>query len=394
MKQASRLPTLIWALTAILVLVFLVLQFVESGEKAFPSARSYMPSGTHAYAELLKRLGYEVEISHSSSPNLGPNDIAVVYNLWSGISMFQSKSGRQVEQKLKAYGAKKALVLYMSEDFDSCSKKAEVSSAVYGGASEREVRLSIGDKYRFASNSANMWSMDEEEENVEPSSDTTIFVSHGYYDPFAVQSKTGAKDYIFVADAIGSTNRFIDKEQNAAFYAGVLQYLGPKGSKVVFIEDAIHNADKTSVLGTLAPWSGPGRLQLLVLVALTIWMLGKRFGLPEATRFGQRGSKELVDAVADTSLRARATDFALNQIVADCERQIRNALKVGSDVQRQDLMFMLPVELSVPFANCVAGLGANIPDGEALRLVKVFQTATDEFVGKSHRPKRKRRSGY
>lgn len=392
MKQKGRLPSLIWVLTAALILVFLVLQIVDSSENAFPSARSYMPSGTNAYATLLKRLGYNVEISRSARPELGPNDIAIVYNVFDESSLFQTQPRKAVEDKLKAYGFKKALVLYVNRDFDRSSKAAKNGTHISAGEVGSEIKLSIGKRYKFARPAGDFWSMDENDEVMSDTDDIALFIDRGYYDPFAVQNLGGGKNFIHVGDGLGSTNRFIDKERNAAFYAGILRFLGPENSKIVFIEDAIDNSEDSTVFGILAPWSGPGRLQAVLLVVLTIWMLGKRFGLPESRKYSQRGSKELVDAVADTSLRARATDFALAQIVEDCERQIRNALKIGSDVKRQDLLNLVPPEIGLPLARCIAGLVEKMPDGEAVKLVARLQAATDEFIGRYQRPARKRRT--
>jgi len=389
--KSKRLPGLIWLLTVVLVSVYLLLQLADYGNKAYPSAYSYLPSGASAYAELLKRLGYEVEISRSPHPKLGPKDIAIVYQLHGG-SSFHSNPLKAVEDKLKAYGFKNALVLYLNENFQKGSKLAQEGSLVTDGSSEIPIKLSIGDRYGFSDNLEDFWSFEEGRDDPPTNDGVALFLSRGFLNAFAVQSKSHGRDVIHVGDAIGTTNRFIDKEQNAAFFSGILQFFDSAGKKVVFIEDAIHNSEGESLLGMLAPWSGPARLQILLLAVLTAWILGKRFGLPESRRYRQSGSKELVDAIADTSLRARATDFAMAQILEDCERQVRNALKVGRDVKLQDLLKMLPTEVAEPFSLCAAALREKIPEGDAVKLISRLQASVDGYLGRYQRPIRKRRS--
>jgi hypothetical protein len=84
----------------VLIAVYLLLQLADYGNKAYPSAYSFMPSGTSAYAELLRRLGYEVEISRSPHPKLDPKDIAVMYQVC-GNSAFQSNPRKAAEEKLR-----------------------------------------------------------------------------------------------------------------------------------------------------------------------------------------------------------------------------------------------------------------------------------------------------
>jgi len=389
-KPPALFSALIWVMTVVLIVVFLLLQLADTASESHPSAMSDDPSGSSAYAQLLERLGYEVEISRSRHPKLGSNDIAILYQVHGGSRLFETDSRKEAEDKLKSYGFANALVLYLDRDFRLSSKNAESGARIYNPLLQAGIQLSIG-RPIFLGGSKGFGTLDGAENSIEERRHADLFVYHAYMDPFVVHEASNGRNVIHVADGLGSTNRFLDKEQNAAFFSGILRFFNA-GRKVVFIEDSISASPRDSLLDVLAPWSGPARLQAYLLMILTVWLMGRRFGLPEVTRFSQRGTKELADAVADTLMRGRSTDFALAQIVDDCERRLRNALKAGSDVKRQELVNLLPGDVGVPFARCLAALDEKAQEAEAAELAARLEGAVDRFLGRYPRSHPRRRS--
>ena len=79
MKGRSPLLTIAIALTGVLLIAIGMIALGQHESESFPSAHSYLPSGTAALEELFRRSGYTVVVDQKASPKLQPGDLAVAF---------------------------------------------------------------------------------------------------------------------------------------------------------------------------------------------------------------------------------------------------------------------------------------------------------------------------
>jgi hypothetical protein len=289
----------------------------------------------------------------------------------------------------RLYGAERGIVFYMQRDFAKSTQKANIPTRLVSPIQPlTKLQASISENCDMTGQALDKKANSSKDKmrTLDIWQDDLVGI------PYATLVNSGKKSIVYVSDGIGATNRFLDKVDNSRLLVGMVSSIAPKGSRIVFVESSLSNS-KVSLLEVLAPWSLPAWWQAIFLIAISIYIAGKRFGLPEETRYEQRGSKEMSDAIADTTARGHVASFALTEVVADCERRIRQFLKIGRDVSRSDLVKQLPAELAVPLSRCIAAMMSECTDSAALDLCKKLQNATDQFTGTRYRTKaRKRKS--
>jgi hypothetical protein len=204
--------------------------------------------------------------------------------------------------------------------------------------------------------------------------------------------RAGDREQIDVTDGIGATNRYISRYDNAAVFTSLFRLIAKPGDKVVFVEAAVGNTIQPSLLEKIGAWAIGAWWQLLLLAAVVAYTLGKRFGIPDAIPFRQRGTRELVDAMGDLFKRGRATNVALGAVAAECDRLLREALKLGRDAPRSARDALLPEPLAQVLGYCEAATTTGAPPGSGLRLARDLERRTRDFIGRPSRPTRRRAS--
>ena len=150
---------------------------------------------------------------------------------------------------------------------------------------------------------------------------------------------------VTVADGIGMTNRFLGKNDNAKFYLYLVRQMAGDSKRVVFVEAGIGNFDATTVYTMLGSWSSAAKLQALLLLAVIIFTFGVRFGLPDRRKRVQRGSRELVEAVATVMMRGRKSGTALRLLLQEVDERIRQATGTPATADRLELLGGVPTRL-------------------------------------------------
>lgn len=149
--------------------------------------------------------------------------------------------------------------------------------------------------------------------------------------PFIVAEPVEQGLIVHVADGTGATNRLIDREDNAAVYLGLVRQLAGPGHEVLILDAANGPPIDPALIDYLGAWAPPSWYQGLFLTLVVVLTLGVRFGLPDESRPPQRGTRDLVDALAGTYARARATDAAASTLLEEADRAIRSRLKLTRD---------------------------------------------------------------
>ena len=381
------MTTAAWLLAGFLLITAALLFSAREERLAYPSATNVRASGYAAFAELLRRDGYHVTVDRSISPRIDRDSLAI--STFFGSSTSGDFEVGMIGEPLQPDGPEPYL--------ESLAKHVRAGGSV----------LSIQHR-RYFDRAANLSTdprpivsrADEErtyEINAPYTTEMTAITGleeidywgwymRGY--PFVKYLASGDGVMVSVADGLPATNRFLDQNDNAEFMLDLVRRLAAKGSEVVFVEAGIGNFESPTVARTLGDWAVAARWQMLLLFAVLLFTLGRRFGLAERDRLVHRGSRELFDAVADVFRRSGNTGLALDNVLGECDQRTRAVLRVPRSLKRSDLLQRVPHNLREQYLNvselAVARTTPRVAAVAAARLLELlerFETDSREARG-------------
>lgn len=370
----SYLTTIAWILLGLLGLSALSITLGSKDNKAYPSVESYAPSGSAAFAELLRRNGYSVTAERKALPNFQANDVVVLFEVdsqtnWT--SQRDSALGKRLKKFISAGGT--AVILPISEDFREASAAASGKAVTVTRSPNitRTVETDESSVYRAEP---------ELEEDTYPAPLWTTVNQ-----PLAEVVRSGKGIAIEFSNGLLATNRFIDRKDNAEVLLSSIKTVVPPGARFVFAESALMNRSP-GLLETIGAWAEAAWYQILLVVGVVIYTLGKRFGLPDEERAKQRGSRELLDAVADTFKRAKATRAAMQAAYKAANAELREVLKLPRDASDGERNRLLPESLCMALAKLeLASRQERIPASDAFELIEGVERELDDFLGDRRR---------
>jgi len=379
-----------WALLGLLVLSGGLLYLGQREGVPQPSADSYNPSGSRALAELLRQSGFRVRVERSSKPTFEKSDLAVAFKIGADEYLPAGVSGSQetplrgrIRSHLEAGG--RVLILHLPYRFDTASKHAfENQHQVFLHSNESEAQDFVVSAGESLTESIAYDPLVEDEPGLGIAFDEASleFARLSSYQEGTVGS---------VYDATGFTNRFLDREDNAAFALWIVSMLNPGKDRVVILE-AMHSAPiDPGLLSMLGPWAVGGWWQCVLLFLVIAYSLGRRFGLPEVDRREQRGGRELVDAYADVLGRARMARIALKKIVQSYDREIRKCHGIAVDLPPKRRNELIEPELGASLSRAELAAEAALADGNAVRLAQDLENRMRAVKGEPPRHKKGRR---
>lgn len=370
-----------------LVLLAVSAMVVYSGRaesRIFPSAWNTKPTGTAAFAELLKLQGYEVRVERSAKPKFSSGDTVILPQIeGDGRSEFVGETvgpkREPIDQDpLLAFvrqGGRVVIVHFSSDsinDLTPLADPAELTSPRTGAG----LRVTLPviapvDSRRFRSGYP-VWS----------TTDTA----------WAWAEAEGEGTVIRLKSGLPILNRFLGQHDNAAAGLSVVATVAAPESKVVFWEAAIGNVETPGLLGTLGGWAVALQWQLALLAAVVAYSLGRRFGFAEAPSPEQRSARDLVDAFGATLRRAKKGTHALRLLATDALAQCRSALRVPASAPLSEVLQRLPSPLSERLAEALDSQEQNLPQAvaratELARLLREFQQDTRKASDRLRRSK-------
>jgi len=383
--RKTGLPVIAWVLAGLLVIAGALISLGQQDQSADPEAKSYGPSGISAFAELLRQNGINVAINQQSKPKLSHDDIAVAFRVIAppqkeDIVLSQEEPQSPEErfqdtfwQFVKDGGS--GIVLPLSKDFLEASRdtKDNPSIAVKDLASGETMQLTSGgvlpeDGFELPEVAADAVEMELWTDSRE--------------DSFLRAYRIGKGTALVARDAIGATNRFIDKNDNAKAFSSLVSMLAGTHKRVVFTEASFGNVNDPGLLETVGPWANAAWQQLIVLGLVVVFTLGKRFGTPDEARPVQRGAREMLDAVADTFKRTQATKSALTTTLTAADIELRRVLKLPKDATRSERDRLIPASLQNALTRLqVASEYPSVAQDHALDLIIRTQAELDEYIG-------------
>lgn len=358
------LPRTAWVLLALLLVSTVIFLFGRSDAATKPGAESTLPSGTAAFAELLRRNGFKVEIEFNPRPVPPSGALAIAYVTDEGF--FESGVDRQVARDyLQRWIDKgnRALLIGMPSSFARATSEAREEMVMFDADPVVQRKVTVGGYGAY----------------VAIDSDDTVPVwSPSPYGEFVSLMAVGDGFAVSVDNGLGSTNRFIDKADNARFYLDLVRTYATD-NRVVFVEGLFGNIRDPGVIASIGSWASAAWWQFLLVALVVIFTLGKRFGLPVVERVSQKGGRELVDAMADAMARGRQTDLALHLIAADIDLRLRRDLSLGAEVSSAERDRYLPPDLAQALREAET-VSDKVPAPEAARLARRLLHLYQEFA--------------
>lgn len=365
MKTRSPLWTVAIALSGLLVITVGLMALGEHESETNPAAASNSPSGVSALQELFRRSGYKVAVDYRTKPQLQKGDIAVAfykdgYDYGGGFNTeTQEKVADQTQQALSDFvrDGGSLISLPVGSDFRSASRQMLSTVIKVQSIDGRKANVN------WNGNGATQllaWETPKAEYPLWSTPNT----------PFVTVRRIGAGTDVVVAEGMMATNRFIDREENAAVLMDAVRVVAKPGSRVVFTEAAWGNADDPSLMELIGPWAKAAWMQILFLGLVIVYTLGKPFGLPNPERRKQRGSRELLDAIGHSLHRGRMTQFALRSLHDDTNRYLRKWFRGPRNTDPLNPEAQAMSSLHQALGRVEAAIEIGAPEHEAAALAK------------------------
>lgn len=289
----------------------------RSETAAVPSPSNTLPSGLAAFAELLRRDGYLIVTDSMEVPRLSSSDLAIApilagKGLLGESTELPKRTISALESHLQNGG--RVMTLMVDTDFEKASKESAPRHIQLDPHSERLLTV---DFTRVK--------------------DSTVTFSDEK-NPYKIISETGEElvtldssksgFWVHCHGAIGLSNRFFARSDNAEFYLNLVRMAAPTGTRIVFVQAGYADSQSLGLLGSFGEWAVALQWQVIVIGLVIFYTLGKRFGsLVEPVKV-QRGTRQLVDSLADTMKRARMAGFSARLIAKEAMRKKKAQLRL------------------------------------------------------------------
>jgi hypothetical protein len=377
------LPSLGWVFLGLLVVGGMLLSAGRNETSTRPRADSFSPSGAAALFALLSSRGYKVEIDRSPRPKLGPGDVAIAFELETGLpDPSETTRLTDVGKELTASVHRGSVLFDLPLGTDFAAVSAESHLHTYARSGKQSRGITEGSGYEG--------SVVFPEDEGNPDNGATVLGDNSQNGIWAEKIGSGYK--VSYLDGIGLTNRFIDSADNAQVFLETLRAFSAPGSRVVFTEAAFGNIDEPGLMQTIGPWAEAAWFQLLFLFVVIVYTLGRRFGLPEEYRPKQKGTRELLEAITDTFIRAKAGSAALKAASAETDARLRTVLKLPRDAGSGELYRLLPENLIDAMTRVrAASEMEKVHPRDALNLIQKLEAETESYL-RVQRPQAARRT--
>lgn len=372
MNPRHKMPRIAWLLVVILFAGAVLVELSRFTEGMNPGSMSSLPSGTKAFAELLRSKGYSVRYSRSMMELPAKDEIGIGFvtmqTSFGGSAWFEPDSVKFGERIVKQGGTLMIVPLRTTFRQDSvkseqATTKIEDESGVNLQVTDSLVEDDMSDLLVLdATESRDLWEAD----------DGRIFSQY---------SKTETGSVLEILCGLAATNRFVDKADNAEFLLRNIDLLGQGKSKVVFLHGFHGDRREPSITEALGPWASGGFNQFLFLFLTSIVVFGVRFGLASLPNRRQVGTRELVDAYADTLQRAKAASVALDLVIKHNELKLMHYLKLPQGAEAEALSKRLPREVNTALNAALNAMNMQAPIDVQVAAARELELRVNTFMG-------------
>ncbi|HXH61005.1 MAG TPA: hypothetical protein VNI20_06565 [Fimbriimonadaceae bacterium] len=382
-----------WILAGLLIITASLIFGNRQENTGFPSITNTKPSGFAAFAELLRRDGYDLSLERSAKLDLSGADLVISTEYLEGerrnsllsVASDDEEEAPPEEDTTPGYvkaldkfaeGGGTVLTIKNSENFDGAVQSVPSKS---GTVSAKDLNKKYSLRLAFSS------VLPRPSKNQ--AAPYVAWYNQG--NPYVTFTKSGSGLLVTVADGLPITNHFLGEEQDAEFFLDLVRSLAKPGAHIKVIEAGIGNAVTPSPTNMLGQWAVFARWQAVLLFVVIVYTLGRRFGLPEKDKRSVQGTRELFDAVADVLRRSHNTGLALDNLLHECDFRIRRALHQPSTVSRANMLQLVPAPLREQYLNiselavskCTPAV-ATASAKRLLDLLQAFEADTRTTLGK------------
>ncbi len=370
-----------WGLLILLATSACLISLGQSEDMTKPVASSYAPSGTAALAELLREQGFTVVVDSGTHPKLRANDLALVFSVQHSSFREASKAEIESQADVVKHLSRGGFVLHLpiSDEFRMASTKAlsvkpkliiKATPNDIKGVADRAERLNIFSSAPLDSTN--------ELRIAQPGVDATLWHGGDFY-ARAVKVKKGT--LIRVSDGLLATNRFLDRADDARLMISLIQTIKPAPDRIVFAEAVSGHGSELGFFAAIGDWALAAWYQVLFVGLVIIFTLSMPFGLPDARRPAQRGSRELVDAVSSTMSRTKSAKTSAQLALDSLMPQLRKSLGLPYDALPSDAIRRLPSDAAKALsAVAVASTDDQLRPDQALGLIRKLEIESSEWV--------------
>ncbi len=381
MNGATIRRIAIWLSIALSFTTLLVI-LGRTSSTADPTITSGKPSGTRILSELLEQNGLSVRQDRNQMPQLKSDELALAFvkvedgvPTWPGQSPqpFPTESTIRKRLGLQAEQGRRIVLIYLDQNFNRATvalpEPGLVQNQLNPKLKPRKVDTSRAtgavssslDYSSFRGDLLPVWMIDQKI-------------------PMVSFETRGAGMVIHIHDGIAATNRFIDRNENAAFFTDLITSLAGPSKKVVFTEASFGNIADDGILSALGGWARASMWQAILLFGVIAWTFAVPFGMPWIQRRRQSGTRDLMEAFSALMRRARNRPLAMGFLISSIERDMRRSVGLAQNAPESVLKQRIPPEAWARFEAVRYSSKTDAP-------LRELQSLRDEF--RAARPGRK-----
>lgn len=314
------------------------------------------PDGWYVLAELLRSEGYRVSQSRSI-PVPSDDVLVVVPSIWlSGLDAYEPHPNRilvfpQGEQFVQTR-SKSRNQTYNPESYSSSERQRErtIENAELEGVTFTVTGLGFGHSYDDSG-------------------------SYGFNDgntPYVYRAYKNWLEYTNVVDTTFTQNRWIAKNDNAAFALTIFRSNLEPGGRIVFVSGSNHG-----LLAVLGPWSRAALVLFFVLMG--VFLVGsRRFAKAYPREPKVQSSKDLIFAMAAMLKQADHAGFALQRVLDYDLAELRRQLRLPTHVAEDVVLDQLPQEIKHGFIKA-RGSSAEKHPARVIRILKEWRKLLAQY---------------
>jgi hypothetical protein len=202
------------------------------------------------------------------------------------------------------------------------------------------------------------------------------------YGVLAIVRPYGKGWMVAMVDASLISNKYLGKADNAIFIYRLAASHADTGNVIAFDEyDYGYGKDKTLWDHLNAP-SQLVIIQVLLLIAVIMFGLSRRFGLPLRSVRKEPSVGEYVTAMGETYRKAHATHIALETIFKDTLRRLANKVGAPANTPYEVLILQSPAGLKVVLERAWDALSKPLDEAHMLELIRKLDVEANASLGK------------
>lgn len=367
-RLAQWIPRLYQALLVVFLGAIVLFFAGKDTAGSLPSIENQRPAGLMLLADVLRSRGHQVVVSRQKSPKLKPDDVLVYV---STSNSFQEFEDAIPSPSLLAGQDSIRLAIYDGDLRQAMEQQGGPEAPVRwaGGQSKTDGKM------EFQSSDPGFGS-----------SGRNLLLSENQALAQLESKSTGHRELNLLAGT-AAINLLVHKADNADFIVGMFEGMNRKKGRFVFWEYGIGNRQDNSLMQDLGNSFSVAYWQIILVGAVIIFSVGKRFGPPLPPSLKVRGTRELVDAFGDVLWRQKRTDIALQLIYDNLDLRVRRAANLAPGASLKDRDEHLPPEVAGALRGLAQAAQSNL-DRTRGRIVAQAALAAVEGFEKQQRTRR------